>query len=158
MFAIDTNLLVYAHNSASEFNEKAATFLERIMNERDEEGHLSVCIPAQVLMEFIHVITWQRLENPLSQSEAINVVQDYIDTGIVIVHQCDSQIHTCLELLRGVSTRKKVFDAALAATLKDNGIPGLYTVNTGDFEEFDFIEVINPLGEKEIQSENEIEK
>ena len=61
MFAIDTNLLVYAHNSASEVNEKEAAFLERIMNERDEEGHLSVCIPAQVLMEFIHVITWQLL-------------------------------------------------------------------------------------------------
>lgn len=27
----------------------------------------------------------------------------------------------------------------------DTNIPGLYTVNTADCEEFDFLEVINPL-------------
>ena len=45
MFAIDTNILVYAHNKDSEFNEKATLFLEKVMNDRDEEGNLSVCIP-----------------------------------------------------------------------------------------------------------------
>jgi hypothetical protein len=53
MFGIDTNLLVYAHNTDSEFHEDAVTFLEKVMNERDEEGYLSVCVPVQVLMEFI---------------------------------------------------------------------------------------------------------
>lgn len=91
MFAIDTNLLIYAHNAASEFNEKATGFMEKVMNECDEEGNLSVCIPAQVLMEFIHVITWERLEKPLSISEAIHIVQDYINTGITIIHQRDMQ-------------------------------------------------------------------
>lgn len=43
------------------------------------------------------------------------------------------------------STRKRVFDVALAATLKDNGIVGLYTANVADFEGFGFLEVINPL-------------
>ena len=65
MFAIDTNLLVYAHNTASEFHEHAARFVEHFMNRRDEAGKLSVCLPTQVLMEFVHVITWQRLETPL---------------------------------------------------------------------------------------------
>lgn len=37
MFAIDTNLLVYAHNIASEFHEEAKSFLEKVMNKRDEE-------------------------------------------------------------------------------------------------------------------------
>ena len=49
MFAIDTNLLVYAHNQDSAFNEQAIAFLEKVMNERDEEGNPSVCIPSQVL-------------------------------------------------------------------------------------------------------------
>ncbi|MEW6609432.1 MAG: hypothetical protein AB1414_18640 [bacterium] len=31
------------------------------------------------------------------------------------------------------------------ATLKDHGIEGLYTVNTADFEGFDWLTVINPL-------------
>lgn len=42
IIAIDTNLLVYAHNTASEFNEKAVAFLEKVMNERDEDGNLSL--------------------------------------------------------------------------------------------------------------------
>ncbi|WP_207787995.1 hypothetical protein [Candidatus Thiosymbion oneisti] len=48
-------------------------------------------------------------------------------------------------LLKSVTTRKKIFDAALAATLKGHGISGLYTVNTKDFEEFTFLETKNPL-------------
>ncbi|MFQ5706022.1 MAG: type II toxin-antitoxin system VapC family toxin [bacterium] len=145
MFAIDTNLLVYAHNEDSEFNEAATSFLERVVNERDEEGNLSVCIPSQVLTEFVNVITRQRLEKPLSLSQAIEAVNDYLKVGIKIIHQRENQIQTFLELLGSLSSRKKVFDVALAATLKDNGISGLYTVNANDFYEFDFLEVLNPL-------------
>lgn len=145
MFAIDTNLLVYAHNEDSQFNEKAAAFLEKVMNERDNEGNLSVCIPAQVLMEFIHVITRQNVEKPLSLSESISIVNDYLETGIEIINNRETQIHTFLDLLGSIATRKKVFDVALVATLKDNDVVGLYTVNVADFKCFDFLEVINPL-------------
>jgi len=48
-------------------------------------------------------------------------------------------------LLSSVTTRKKIFDIALVATLKDNGISGIYTANVADFEEFSFLKVINPL-------------
>ncbi len=145
MYGIDTNLLVYAHNQDSKLNEKAAVFLEKVMNELDDEGNLSVCLPTQVLVEFLNVITKSNLEKPLSIAEAVIVVQDYLDAGIKIIHQQETQIQTFLELLRSVTTRKKVFDVALAATLKDNAVSGLYTVNTQDFIEFDFLEVINPL-------------
>ncbi len=64
MFAIDTNLLVYAHNKNSQFNEEATAFLEKVMNDRDEKGNLQVCVPAQVLMEFVNAITRQNVENP----------------------------------------------------------------------------------------------
>jgi hypothetical protein len=39
----------------------------------------------------------------------------------------------------------KVFDVALTATLKDNGVVGISTANVGDFEDFAFLKVINPL-------------
>ncbi len=77
MFAIDTNLIVYAHNTASPYHKKAKEFTERVMNERNTEGQLNICLPAQVLMEFVHVITWKHLEAPLSLQEAIKTVQDY---------------------------------------------------------------------------------
>ncbi|MCP4401926.1 MAG: PIN domain-containing protein [bacterium] len=145
MFAIDTNLLVYAHNEDSQFHHDAVTFLERVMNERDEDGNLTICIPTQVFTEFIHVITRQAIQKPLSLQEAIDVVQEFLDAEIQVVSHQSTQIQTFLDLLRTVTTRKKTFDVALAATLKDNEIEGLYTVNVADFEDFDGLTVINPL-------------
>lgn len=145
MYALDTNLLVYAHNTASPFHLRAKAFIERVMNERDAAGHLSVCIPGQVLMEFLNVITRHQLESPLLLHDAAQLVQGYVDTGITILYPKSTQLTTLLDLLKSVTTRQKVFDVALVATLKDHGISGLYTVNTGDFHQFTFLDVKNPL-------------
>ena len=145
MYAVDTNLLVYAHNADSAFHEPAKQFIGSALNSRDDSGKFQVCIPAQVLIEFINVITWSRLESPLSLPDALHLVKQYRDTGVTILHPKTSQLDTLLTLFESVTTRKKVFDIALAATLKDNGIQGLYTVNTKDFVGFDFLDAVNPL-------------
>lgn len=145
MFAIDTNILVYAHNSGASNHEAAKAFLQNVMNTKDENGKLSVRIPSQVLVEFLNVITWTRLEAPLSLSDAKGIVQDYLNSDAEIIYPKPTQLVTLLNLLGSVKSRKKVFDVALAATLKDNGIQGLYTLNTSDFEEFAFLEVKNPI-------------
>lgn len=145
MYALDTNLLVYAHNTASPFHPRAKAFIEKVMNERDADGELSICIPGQVLMEFLNVITRHQLESPLSLHDAAQLVQDYVDTGVTILYPRSTQLTTLLDLLKSVTTRQKVFDVALVATLKDHGISGLYTVNTSDFEQFTFLDVKNPL-------------
>ena len=144
-FAIDTNLLVYAHNRDSPFHESAKTFIETVMNERDENGSLGVCIPAQVFIEFISVITSNKLKMPLSISQATAIVQEYLDTGITILTQKDSYLDNAIELLKQATSRKRVFDVAIVAILRDNQISGIYTVNVEDFEGFTFLEVINPL-------------
>ena len=145
MFAIDTNILVYAHNSGASKHEAAKAFLQNAMNTKDENGKLSVCIPAQVLVEFMNVITGTRLEAPLSLRDAKIIVEDYLNSDAEIVYPKSTQLVTLLNLLGSVKSRKKVFDVALAATLKDNGIQGLYTLNTSDFEGFAFLEVKNPF-------------
>jgi uncharacterized protein len=145
MFSIDTNLLVYAHNRDSVFNKKAVRFLEKVLNDRDEEGNLPVCLTTQVLIEFVDVITRQTLERPVAIPGAIQIINDYSAAGIKVLSQRNTQLQTFLELLSSVRTRKKIFDVALAATLKDHNIEGFYTVNVDDFKEFDFLEVINPL-------------
>lgn len=71
MYALDTNILVYAHNKDSQFNQKAGAFVERVMNERDENGALNVCIPCQVLTEFIHVVTMRKIPKPITLSEGL---------------------------------------------------------------------------------------
>ncbi|MBC8180603.1 hypothetical protein H8E88_05710 [candidate division KSB1 bacterium] len=68
-----------------------------------------------------------------------------INTGVMIIYQHETQLQTFLNLLSSVTTRKKVFDVALVATLKDNNIKGIYTVNVADFKEFEFLEIRNPL-------------
>lgn len=145
MFAIDTNLLVYAHNTASPFNPPAKAFLEQVMNTRNVEGQLAICFPAQVLLEFVHIITWERLESPLSLSQALLIVQDYVDSGVMILVPQPTYLQAFLALSQRVTSRKNVFDVAIAATLKDHGIQGLYTANSSDFQAFDFLGVINPL-------------
>ena len=110
MFAIDTNLLIYAHNEDSEFHKRAVAFLERVMNEQDEDGNPTICFPTQVFTEFINVITRQTLRKPLSLEEAIHVVQEYLDAGIQVISHQETQIQTFLQLLRTVTTRKKMFD------------------------------------------------
>jgi len=149
IFAVDTNLLIYAHNTASPYYKRAKQFTEKVMNERNAEGLLSVCLPSQVITEFVHVITWRHLESPLSLKEAFQIVQDYLDSGIKIIFQQDTQIQTFISLSDMITARKKVFDVALAATLKDNHISGLYTNNIDDFKDFDFLTVINPLSDEE---------
>ncbi|MDA0244239.1 MAG: hypothetical protein OT477_12550 [Chloroflexi bacterium] len=77
--------------------------------------------------------------------QAIQIVQDYLNTGVPILYQQTIQLDTLMSLLQTVSTRRKIFDVALVATLKDHGVSGLYTVNTSDFEEFSFLDVKNPF-------------
>ncbi len=145
MFAIDTNLLIYAHNEDAEFHEQSVRFIERVFNEYNPDGQLSICLSTQVISEFMNVMTRQTLRNPLAIKEAIRIIQDYLDTGVQVLAHKETQVQTFFTLLQTVTTRKKMFDVALAATLKDHAITGLYTVNTADFEGFEWLTVINPL-------------
>jgi hypothetical protein len=145
MFAFDTNILIYAHNEGATFHQKAAAFVKRVTAERDPNGQHVVGIPVQVYAEFINVITRQTLEKPLSLEQAVLVVEKYLKAGVPIISPQPTQLHTFLELAKSVTTRKKTFDIFLAATLKDNGIKGLYTVNVDDFKDFTFLQTINPL-------------
>jgi predicted nucleic acid-binding protein len=104
--------MVYAHNTASSFHPQAKAFIEQVMNERDADGKLSICIPGQALMEFLNVITRQQLESPLSLQRAAQLVQDYIDSGVTILYPQSTQLTTLLDLLKSVTTRQKIFDVA----------------------------------------------
>lgn len=112
---------------------------------RDAVGNWTVCIPTQVLLEFMNTITWSRLKSPLPISAAAEIVRYYVESGAPIIHAKPSQMQTVLALLQSVTSRKNIFDAGLAATLRDNGVVGLYTVNVKDYMWFDFLKVTNPL-------------
>lgn len=145
MFAIDTNLLIYAHNTGSAFHKKASAFVKTIIAERDENGQPVVGVPIQVFAEFLNVITRATIEKPLPVSKAVLVLEKYLNAGVPIIHPQLTQLTTFFELAKSATTRKKIFDIYLAATLKDNQIKGLYTINVEDFKDFEFLKIINPL-------------
>jgi len=146
MYAIDTNIFVYAHNVSSPLLQKAKGFLEHIVANVNGTEKTVIVIPLQVWAEFVNVCTRQNIGKPLSIPEAIKVVRKYTELlRIPVIYPKPTQLKTFLSLLETTTTRKKVFDVALAATLKDNNIEGLYTVNVDDFKDFPFLQVENPL-------------
>jgi len=110
MFALDTNILIYAHNEGSSFHQKAAAFVKKAITERDMAGRHVVGVASQVYAEFVNVITRQTIEKPLSLADAIWVIEKYIKAGTPIIHAQSTQIHTFLELAKSTTTRKKTFD------------------------------------------------
>jgi predicted nucleic acid-binding protein len=146
MYAIDTNIFVYAHNVSSPLIQKAKSFLEHIVADINGTEKTAIVIPLQVWAEFVNVCTRQNIGKPLSIPEAIKVVRKYTELlRIPVIYPKSTQLQTFLTLLETTTTRKKVFDVALAATLKDNNVAGLYTVNVDDFKSFPFLQVENPL-------------
>lgn len=145
MFTLDTNILIYAHNEASPFHKQAAAFVKQALAERDEQGWHVAGIAALVYAEFINVITRQTIEQPLSLADAVLVVEKYLKAGTPTIYAQSTQMHSFLDLAKSITTRKKTFDLFLAATLKDNGIDRLYTVNVDDFKDFAFLQAANPL-------------
>lgn len=115
------------------------------MSEFDSQNRLSICVCQQTCIEFVHSITWQKLENPLTVNQAIDAINFLHDCGLTIIHPKNSQINTFSDLIKTHLSRKKIFDTSITATLKDNSIQGIYTVNTKDFQDYTFLTVINPL-------------
>lgn len=142
LFAIDTNLLVYAHDEDNIYHQRAKEFLTKILKSNPQ----SLCIPYQVFLEFINTLT-RRLATPLSVPQAIMLAEYYQSLNIKIIYPKETQLTTLLEIFKSTPYKNRLFDIAIIATLKDNGIQGIYTVNTKDFADYNFLTVINPLNE-----------
>jgi predicted nucleic acid-binding protein len=68
----DTNILVHAHNRASQFHRKAADIIKKAL-----QGEIEAYITPQILYEFFAVvINPRRVEYPLSVEEASVICLD----------------------------------------------------------------------------------
>lgn len=140
LFAIDTNLLVYAHDEDNPYHNNAKTFVMDLLKNNPQ----SLCIPYQVFIEFINALT-RRVAKPLSVEQAILLAEYYQSLDIKIIYPKPTQLTIFLELYKQTPYKNRLFDVAICATLKDNDIQGIYTVNTKDFKDYSFLTVINPL-------------
>lgn len=143
-FAIDANILVYAYDDLSPFHEQAKKFLIEKVNTKIN-GKPSICICYQTCTEFIYSSTYAKLQNPLTLDQAQFIINELIKHKVEIIYQKPTQLKTFFEIFNQRPSRKRLYDISLIATLKDNGIDGIYTVNTKDFQDYSFLTVVNPL-------------
>lgn len=132
---VDTNVLVYADQPASEFHQVARDVLVRREAEDDE-----LWISRQVLREYLSVMTRPNRAAPgqrvLTPAVAASAVEAFIETfwiaedGAIVTDRLLSLITTF-----GVAGRQ-IHDSNIVATMLAHGIQRLATFNVGDFRRF----------------------
>jgi predicted nucleic acid-binding protein len=112
-------------------------------------GELKCAVTFHVLLEFIHVTTDpKRFKSPLTLKEGLGMVEQYWNASNwnrLLPHSNTGS--RMLDLLRRYRLgRRRLLDTYLAATLLDNQVTTLITCDWQDFEIFEELRLINPLG------------
>ena len=141
---VDTDAIVHWLMEGAPHHADTRKFVER---EISEHGN-SLGITSQVLYEFLHVSTDpKRFENPLTVNGAVQLLRRlWNGKEIVRVQQTPAVFSRTLELMENLRLgRKRILDAALAATFEAAGIKKIVTLNTKDFQVFGFLEAVSPV-------------
>jgi len=140
---IDTNLLLYAVNTAAEENDAPRAFLPRAAHSVDQWY-----ISEGGLYEFFRVATHPRVfPHPLTWRQALAFLKPMLACPrFGILSAGDNPWEVLETLLSGLThpSGNLFFDIRTVALMKEHGIRKIYTADT-DFLQFQDIEVINPL-------------
>src|SRR5262249_32347809 len=140
---LDTNILVYAADEASEFHFPAKT-----IRDRGVQGDIAVAVSPQILFEFFAVITNpRRVTQPRTPQEARAEMEKYLHASAIRkIYPGEDIVTRVLTLLQQHPeiTRQDIFDCTLVATMQANGIKRIYTYNRQHFTPFADIEVLTP--------------
>jgi predicted nucleic acid-binding protein len=139
---IDTGFLVAAELLEHPDNQKARTRLTSFIAAGD-----SVAIAAQVLAEFIHVVTdAKRFLNPMTINVARDAAQKWWTAKEVIptYPNADAIALFFAWHRQHALGRKRLLDTLLAATYRSAGISSLLTTNRGDFQVLGGFQCITP--------------
>jgi len=136
MNAIDTNILVYAFDSAYPSKRKICQeILSRIF-----EGKERAVVTNQILAEFA-VTVMEKIEKPLSQPETTAIVGAILTSANWKILN-----YTGSTILHAITSQQPFWDAVIAQTLKEHNINVILTENTKDFAKSG-ITTVNPLTE-----------
>lgn len=147
MTSVDANLLLYAYNEDSPKHGAAFQFLRQLAQNDN------VAISEFVLTEFYTLLRNPAvLVEPLSPADAVRVVEHYRrhSKWALLGFAPDSVgLHTELWVLarRADFSRRRIYDARTALTLRRQGVTDFATANVKDFKGFGFRRVWNPLEE-----------
>ena len=140
---IDTNILVYALDTESPFHLKAINFVNSTAR-----GELEIGISPQVVGELYATITNPRkASHPLPPNEAIAAITSIWEAeNIQRIFPKQQTLELTLDLVKHYQLKSMdFFDAQIVATMLDNGVSTIYTVNEQDFAMFEEIKALNPL-------------
>jgi len=140
---LDTNILVYAVEEDNPLHEKAAALINRV-----NAGALLICLSPQIIGELYSTITNPRkIVKTCRPDEAVDIARSIweMDTVLKIFPKRET-VELTLDLVRRYQLKSlDFFDAQIAATMLDNGVTTIYTVNEQDFAVFEEIKAVNPL-------------
>lgn len=136
---IDSNILIYAHDTDSPFHKGSYQFIKQ---QAEKE---TICFTVQNLVEAYRIWT-QKLRKPISSKQAVDILNYYLNSDIPVLYPTSqtTKIFTRLAIkykIQGVH----IFDTLIAALMVEKNISTIYTVNIRDFSSFAEITAINPL-------------
>ncbi|NJR42012.1 MAG: VapC toxin family PIN domain ribonuclease [Akkermansiaceae bacterium] len=143
MISIDTNLLLYSLNPASMWHGAATAFLQQQFGDRS----IRVVLTDYVLVElYVLLRNPAVMAHPLTPNAARDLVTGYLAIPNVMRIE-NANVMDAVWKLAGAKdfARRRVFDARLALTLRQNGVTEFATANVKDFEGWGFSKVWNPL-------------
>jgi predicted nucleic acid-binding protein len=136
IFLVDTNVIVYAYESAdSDRKNKALNILKKCYN-----GEITLAISNQNLAEF-SVVSLKKLK--LEGTKVKEIVKDLTNfEGFKKIRYNEKAILSAID----ISEKHKMFfwDSLICATMIENGILNIYTENEKDFK-IPSLNVINPF-------------
>lgn len=140
---IDTNILLYAANSAASQHDRCRSFLEESVASGD------ICfLPENVVYEFLRVATHPRVfPNPLEASDALKFVSAMLAVAnFRTLSAGDNHWQVFRALVRelGEPSGNFFFDVHTVALMREHGIRRIATADA-DFFKFRGLEIINPV-------------
>lgn len=139
---LDANLLLYAIDSGSPFNQRAAAWLEEVLN-----GDRRVGLPWQTIGAFLRISTHPRVAtNPLTSTEAWDFVTSWLASDPAWIPPATERTAAVYGRLAAELdiTGNLVTDAQLAALAIEHGLV-VCSADT-DFARFPGLRWENPLG------------
>ncbi len=141
MLSIDTNILLYAQNQDCPEHERARAFIESCSNRDD------VAICELVLLELYQLLRNPAvLARPMSAPDAAAVCMSWRSNARwALIENAPIMDKLWLIAKQPDLSRRAVFDARIALTLRHHGVTDWATRNVSDFQGFGFARLINPI-------------
>ena len=141
MIAIDTNILVYAHQTDSPWRDAAVSVLRPIA-----EGSKTWALPWPCIHEFYGVVTHTRFKVPSTPDEALGMIAALLASpSVQVIGESLMHFELLSSLVRNAKlTGAMIHDARIAAICLSHGVRELLSADR-DFSRFPQLKVRNPL-------------